>query len=273
MDTTVIMGDFQSPYHDPDAVEVALQIAEEVKPNRFIINGDFVDLHTCGRHPVVPSAQVLDDFAEELERARTLLTKIRRRLPVKDCRFLSGNHEWRIERLFMRDSQLVRILGEKRIADATSIRTLLDLDKLKIKYLGQYPKGTWLYDEHVTPYDKNVHIEHGYKSRIKAGYTSSAVMADRWANSVIGHVERLAILWKKTAGNRRFFGIEGGNFSRIAEPGKGENIYSGVPFSVPDYMDHQQGFSIIYRDGGQFHPYVVPIHNGRAVWNGRTFRA
>src|SRR5690242_5816269 len=137
MDTTVIMGDFQSPYHDPDAVEVALQIAEEVKPNRFIINGDFVDLHTCGRHPIVPSAQVLDDFAEELERARTLLARIRRRLPVKDCRFLSGNHEWRIERLFMRDTQLVRLLGEKRIADATSMRTLLDLDKLHIRYLGQ----------------------------------------------------------------------------------------------------------------------------------------
>jgi len=273
MDTYAILGDLQAPYHDPDAVEVALQICETVKPTCLILNGDFADFHTCGRWPVVPSAQVLDDFSEELERCRTLLKAIRKRVRAKDCRFNSGNHEWRLERLFMRDSQLVRILGEKRIADATSIKTLLDFDSLKITFTGQYPTGTWLKDIKVVPAEKNVYIEHGYQTRKNSGYTASALLGDRMTNCVTGHVERLAVVWKKAIGNRRFFSVEGGNLSRIAEPGKGEKIYAGVPFSEPEFMNHQQGIVVIYHDQGNFFPYAIPIHNGRAVWNGRTFRA
>jgi len=272
METYAVLGDLQAPYHDPDAVEVALQICETVRPTTLILNGDFADFHTCGRWPIVPNAQVLDDFAEELERARSLLKAIRKRLPVKDCRFNSGNHEWRLERLFMRDSQLVRILGEKRIADATSMRALLDFDQLKIKYTGQYPTGTWLKDLNVVPAEKNVYVEHGYSTRKNSGYTASALLGDRMTNCVCGHVERLAVVWKKAVGNLRFFSAEGGNLSRIGEPGKGENIYSGVPFSQPDFMNHQTGFLILYHDQGQWFPFPVAIHNGRAVWNGRVFR-
>lgn len=273
MDTTVILGDFQAPYHDPDAVEVALQIAETVRPTTLILNGDFADFHTCGRWPVVPSAQVLDDFSEELERCRTLLKAVRKRIPVRDCRFNSGNHEWRLERLFMRDSQLVRILGEKRIADATSIRTLLDFDALKIKFTGQYPTGTWLKPEGSIPDEKNCYVEHGYMTRKKAGYTASALLGERMTNVITGHVERMAVVYQKVVGNRRFFAAEGGNLSRIAEPGKGDKIYAGVPFSEPQFLNHQQGIVVLYHDQGNWFPYCIPIHNGRAVWNGRLYKA
>lgn len=273
MDTTIILSDFQSPYHDPDAVEVALQIAEEVKPTCLILNGDFADFHTCGRWPVVPSAQVLDDFSEELERARTLLKSIRKRIPVRDCRFNSGNHEWRLERLFMRDMQMVRILGEKRIADATSINTLLELPALKIRFTGQYPTGTWIKDLKAVPAEKNVYAEHGYKTRKKSGYTASANLEDRMTNSITGHVERLGVVWRKAVGNRRFFAAEGGCLSRIGEPGKGDRIYSGVPFSEPEFADHHQGLLVIYYDQGQWFPYPVIIQNGTAVWNGRKYKA
>ena len=273
METYCILGDLQAPYHDPDAVEVALQIAEEVKPTTLILNGDFADFHTCGRWPVVPSAQVLDDFSEELERASTLLKAIRKRIPARDCRFNSGNHEWRLERLFMRDSQLVRMLGEKKIADATSIRHLLGLDALRIKFTGQYPTGTWLKDLKVVPAERNCYCEHGYLTRKKSGYTASALLEDRMTNSVTGHVERLGVVFKKAVGNRRFFAAEGGNLSRIAEPGKGDKIYAGVPFSEPEYQNHQQGLLVIYHDQGTFYPYAIPIHNGRAVWHGKPYKA
>lgn len=269
----MIFGDFQSPYHDESAVEVALQIAETVKPTTLILNGDFLDLHSCGRWPVVPSAQTLYDFAEELERARTLLKAIRKRIPVRDCRFNSGNHEWRLERLFMRDSQLVRILGEKKIADATSIANLLGFVELRIKFTGQYPTGTWLKDLNAVPAEKNCYVEHGYVSRKKSGYTASALADERMTNVVTGHVERLAIVWRKVIGNRRYFALEGGNLSRIAEPGKGERIYSGVPFSEPDFLNHMQGIAVIYHDQGQWYPYTIPIIRGTAVWNGRKFKA
>lgn len=273
MDTIAILGDLQAPYHDKEAVEVALQICEAVKPTTLVLNGDFADFHCIGRWPIVPSAQVLDDFSEELERARTLLKAIRSRLPVKDCRFNSGNHEWRLERLFMRDSQLVRILGEKRIADATSISTLLDFDKLRIKFTGQYPTGTWFKDPKIVPPERNLYIEHGYVSRKKSGYTASALLDERMTNIVTGHVERLALVWRKVVGNRRYFALEGGNLSRIAEPGKGDRIYSGIPFSEPDFLNHMQGIAVIYHDQGQWYPYTIPIVNGTAVWNGRRYKA
>ena len=173
----------------------------------------------------------------------------------------------------MRDGQLVKILGEKRIADATSIANLLDFEKLRIKYTGQYPTGTWLKDLKAVPAEKNCYVEHGYQTRKNSGYTASALLTDRMTNTVVGHVERMAVVYKKVVGNRRFFAAEGGNLSRIAEPGKGDKIYAGVPFSEPEFLNHQQGLTIVYHDQGNWFPYVIPIHNGRAVWNGRTFRA
>ena len=277
MDTYAVLSDFQSPYQDDSAVEVACKICSDLPNLHLILNGDCADFRTIGRWPSRPGAYVVSDFAEELERVRSFISKLIRYIKPRRCDWLDGNHEWRVQRLFMRDTQLVRLLGEQKIADATSIRTLIGLDKLKIRYVGEYPKGMWLRDENVCPPEKNVYVAHGYRTRVKSGYTATAELDDKMCSSIVGHTHKLALKWKKAAGNRRFFGAESGTLSILAEAGPHAK-YDSIPFNDPDALDHQQGFMIVHHEAGHWFPKTVPIFhekNGRAVaeWAGRIYKS
>jgi hypothetical protein len=94
---------------------------------------------------------------------------------------------------------------------------------------------------------------------------------------IVGHCEKLAgPLWEHKVGNRSWFGIENGNLSLIgipAEGGKrnGEGMYMGVPHSQPDYMNHQQGFSLLVYSNGHWHPQTIRIVKGQAFYNGKLY--
>jgi hypothetical protein len=95
-----------------------------------------------------------------------------------------------------------------------------------------------------------------------------------FANGVLIHnCEKLSLLWRHVNGDRNLFGIENGNLSMIGVPGLGEGLYSGVPHSVPDYMNHTQGFSLITRVDGHWFPQLIRIIEGRAWWNNKFYRS
>jgi hypothetical protein len=274
-----IFNDQQIPYHDPRAFSVALQIFADAKLDLLIYNGDWGDYMAIATHPKGWRTDIIRGWRDEISQQRELLATAQKTIKPKKAKWNDGNHEWRVQRAFERDPKLARTVldidFEKQevssVKEAVSIPVILNLQKYNIQYSGTYPKGCWLKDG-IEP-EKNVYVHHGYTARKKGGYTVSGQMDDHWTSQVIGHCERLAgPIWNRKLG-RDYFGIENGNLSLIGEPELGDDIYAGVPHSHAALMNHRQGISIIFYEDGQFFPFCIKIRDGKAVWNGKLYKA
>ena len=271
MRISIICGDFQAPYHDPRATELLMRIGEELQVDDLAINGDFVDWRVMSDHFPIRGERpdLVMTLRDELLTQRGLLIELVQRIKPKRKKFTCGNHEWRLYRALSKQQNVLDLLQIPSIAEKLSVESILGLTELGFECAGEYPNGMWLFEG--KPHDRNVWIEHGYFTRKHSGYLATALILDRMTNVVVGHGERLAVKWKRAIGGRRFFGAEQGNLSILAEPA-GKGIYSTVPHTAPEFLDHQQGFLVLYTDRfGNFYPVPVAIFNGRAVFNGKEY--
>lgn len=273
-----IVGDIQAPYHDPRAVAVAAQILADAKLDLLLINGDWWDARVLGRYPALNNDNALLAEARwELKAAKGLLKEFLAKVKPKQTRWHDGNHEFRISRVGENDPRVLQLISlDKKIVAALGIPSLFEFDKLKIDYVGPYPNGSWLHPK-LEPH-QNVWVEHGYRASKKAGYTVSNTMLERMASCIVNHCEKLAgPLWTRAL-DRDFFAIENGNLSIIAETDRNHEldnkiIYRGIPHSVPKYLNHRQGFSIVYYEHGQWWPFCIKIRDGEAMFNGKLYKA
>lgn len=274
-----IWGDQQIPYHDPRAFSVAVQIFSDAKLHSLIYNGDWGDYMDLGTYPKGSRTELYESLKREVQIQAEKLREAHKSIKPKIAKWNDGNHEWRLWRALTKNPHLAaKVLDLEfpetmlhSIRDAVSIQTMMGLDKLGIKYSGDYPEGCWLKDGIEDAH--NVYVQHGYTARKKSGYTVSGQMDDHWSSQVIGHCERLAgPIWTRKLG-RDYFGIESGNLSLIGEPELGKGIYAGVPHSVPKLMNHRQGISLIAYDAGEFWPFTIRIRDGKAWWNGKLYKA
>lgn len=269
MQKTLIVNDAQIPFHDPLALKVLCEIAAKEAPfDQLIVNGDWGDFyHLNSKYPKRVAEFIPSRLKEELEIQASEFRKLVKAARPKKIKWNDGNHEWRVMREMMKSPEVLQIMGLATIADSLNTITLLKLNDLKIEYAGEYPSGCWLDN------NQRVWVEHSYMTRSKSGFGAHAHIDSRMCSTVIGHCERLALVWKKAVGGREFFGIEGGNLSILAQPTRGDGIYRSVPMNIADYRNSQQGFSIIYHDSTDDWPVPVRIHNGKAVWQGRLYKA
>ena len=88
----LILSDVHIPFHDPQALEVALDYGEKRKPTLIILNGDIADHYAISRFATDPSKR---DFPEEVASVIYFLKGLRERF--RKCRIIYklGNHEER----------------------------------------------------------------------------------------------------------------------------------------------------------------------------------
>ena len=167
-----------------------------------------------------------------------------------------------------------KILELKVVRNAYSYPSLFRFDEfpVRVRFAGEYPNGLWLHPS--LPSHDNVWVEHGYVARKHSGFTANALLNERFSSAICGHCERLAgPLWTHKVGDRSLFAIENGNLSILGVPGSGDGLYAGVPHSVPDFMNHTQGFSLLVYVNGQWYPQTVRIVRGEAWWNGQLYQS
>jgi predicted phosphodiesterase len=89
----LILSDIHLPYHDVDALSIALEWGYEQKPNAIILNGDTMDMYQASRFI---KDRRLRDLAGEIDITRDFLRQLRDEF---DCPiyFKIGNHEARWE--------------------------------------------------------------------------------------------------------------------------------------------------------------------------------
>jgi hypothetical protein len=271
----VIVGDVQAPLQDSRAWDVAMQIVEDLKPTHASANGDWVEFrHLSMRYPALKGdqgKQLGATAAEEAATAKGLLSEFGKACGPKCKKFFNaGNHEWRLFRALSNIPQILEIMNLPKVAEALCVEAVFGLKELGFRYSGEYPAGHWLFD--LQPH-RNVYVHHGYMVRQKAGYQASAETDKRMVSTVTGHGERMGVVWRRDITDRRIFSVEGGNLSRLGEPGIGAGIYTSCPFNQPEYLDRQQGLTVIYQDGDQISPVCIPIHHGKAIFQGKLYKS
>lgn len=92
---TLILSDVHVPFHDPQALQLALEYGVKHKATLILLNGDIVD-HYWGSTFVTDPR--LKDFAAEIKAAKKLLRGIRKTFLKAKIVWKYGNHEERYDR-------------------------------------------------------------------------------------------------------------------------------------------------------------------------------
>jgi hypothetical protein len=230
--------------HDPRAMAVVEEFMKAWQPHGIWYNGDFIDFHGISRF--CKTARDAEGMQADLDELLDLFERHQQMWPDAKRRFLLGNHDARFEPYI---EQYAPALADLR---CLSYHTLFQTKRLGLEL---HP-----YKERVSILPGVLEITHGDKVSKHSGQTAQK-MLEMGVSGVSGHVHRLGLAFKTTRVGTTVW-AEGGCLCSLE----------------PDYMvdpNWQQGFTTILvdRENRRFHMDLVPIINGRIVYQGDVFEA
>ena len=97
-DNILLISDLHIPYHDVDAITLAMDYGVKNKVNTIIINGDLMDFHNLSRFEKDPRKR---SVKEEFEITKHFLKTLRKVFAKAKIYWLLGNHDIRYEKWLM----------------------------------------------------------------------------------------------------------------------------------------------------------------------------
>jgi predicted phosphodiesterase len=259
------------PFHDIEAMSVALQIIEELNPDKVINLGDFLDLPSQGRWAQEASFARTTQLA--IDAGHVFLAQQRAAAPNAEISLIEGNHDRRLQNFV--ETNALAAFGLKKANKpeswpVLSLPYLLRLDELNVGYIDAYPTGkVWIND--------TLYARHGDKVR-SSGSTAAAYTSETpHISTVFGHTHRLEIQSRTTfdrVGKLRNMAISPGCLCRVdgGVPGVHSAIGSdGRPAPIAE--NWQQGVAVIHYTDTQFFVDLVQIEDGFTIFRGQEFRA
>lgn len=135
----VFWPDTHTPFHDPKAVAVAIEIAADFQPHELVFQGDFQDCYCVSQYSQDPEKNFML-LRDELKEGKRLMHEIVKKVKPKSVVFLEGNHENRIPRY-------IATYGT-RLAGMLTTREILGIpdtwNYLPYGQKGHYRMGNWL---------------------------------------------------------------------------------------------------------------------------------
>jgi predicted phosphodiesterase len=122
----LILSDIHIPYHDIDAISVAIQTGLDEGVDTVVLNGDALDCHMISDFVKDPKKR---KFKDELYAMRTFISELRQTFPKAEIIYKEGNHEeryWRYMRV--KAPELFDI-------DAFDFASLCHLDKNNVQWI------------------------------------------------------------------------------------------------------------------------------------------
>ena len=120
----LILSDIHLPFHDPQAVELALQYGVDNKADMILLNGDICDFYATSRFETDPKMR---DFPGEIRATRFLLCGLRKRFPHAQIIYKLGNHSERYVRyLRMKAPELLGL-------EEFDFKSVMGLDKYDVQ--------------------------------------------------------------------------------------------------------------------------------------------
>lgn len=247
--------------HDRQALDVVLQVANDIKPNKIVIMGDGLDL-----------AEWTDKFLRQPELMHTTqpslvelhwwLAMLRMANVNAEMYYLEGNHELRSTTATITHLKAAYKLKAARrltLPPALSIPNLLSLDDLGIEWVGDYPNGrVWI--------NRQFQVEHGRVSSSVPGGTARKLVEEYDRSIATGHnhkVEKVSETIYTREGQRDIVGMTCGMLFKRG---------GLVPAHYKD-QSWQQGYGVVYYSENEFEAQVRHIQNGSTILNGRHYEA
>lgn len=131
--TVLFLSDIHLPYHDEEALNLAIQYGLDKNVNHIVLGGDIADFYQVSfwdkRRDRLP-------FAEEVEIVRNFLRELRETFPHAKITYIKGNHEDRFDRYIRQKAP--ELFGIKGVL----IDELLELDKNEIDFVDNVERIT-----------------------------------------------------------------------------------------------------------------------------------
>lgn len=249
------------PFHDRAALDVVLQIAGALQPERIDILGDFFDF-VMWTDRFLRSPRFEYTTQPAIMEGHWWLRQLREACPGAVMKLHEGNHDKRMKNSIMthlRAAYGIRAADEFDMPPALSPERLLALDALGVEWVGGYPDDEdWLTDE--------LRLMHGDVARNAPGATARAVVEGSDVSTIFGHIHR------KERVSRTVF-VRGRPRTTTAYcPGCVCRIDGAVP-GKSKRQNWQQGLAVVTFAEEGFSIDDVEIREGRALWDGRVLVA
>jgi len=246
----IIGGDVHFPNHDPRAVDLFLRFIQRLKPDEVIVNGDGLDCYTISRW--LQPGSIGPGMRAEVDLGQEFAQNIRQAAPKARCRWLEGNHEFRLRQFLNNEAAAVKDLDH-----GLTIPDQLEFDELGFEYV-ETPGSKW-FSTYVELFP-DLLVGHFNKTSINSAYAVKGLV-ERYGTSIItGHGHCMGVHHRKMPG-REVTGLEGGCLCDL-----------NPPYCEPHHW--RQGFILAHHRPGE--PTVferVEIFNGAAYYGGKRFTA
>lgn len=245
MEVKVIVSDLQVPYQDKRAVNNLAAFIKAIKPTDVVSVGDEMDMQTISRW----SAGTPLEYERSIGKDRDETVRTLELLRV--THMTRSNHTDRLYNSVMK--RLPGLLGAPEI----ELQNFLRLPQLGITYHYE----PW----QVAPQWLLLHGDEGSTSQV-GGQTALGLAKKSGMSVVCGHTHRAGLLHHSQSYGGRpvktVWGLEVGN---LMDMRKASYLKAGI-------ANWQQAFGILYIDGNNVTPQLVPIHKdgsfivGSKVW-------
>jgi UDP-2,3-diacylglucosamine pyrophosphatase LpxH len=246
--TTVLLPDFQVPYHDPKMVKALIRFIGDTQPDRVVHVGDFLDAPEPSRWNKGAAGEYAGTLQASLDKATAILDELQAVFSGPKV-LKKGNHDRRIEEYVKRYAPA---LGPLR---ALEFESLIEAEKYGIEVVDG------LYE--VAPGWIVAHGDEGSLSRSAGG--TAAGLANKFGVSVAcGHTHRAGLVPVATGYNGRVrsrWGLEVGHAMDVKQAG----------YLKGGSANWQQAFGILRVKGRTVLPELVPVVDKRFVVDGAVY--
>lgn len=144
----LFLSDIHLPYHDINALTIALNYGKENKVNTIYLNGDIMDFYKASFHEQDPKKR---DLSHEFKVMGEFLDLLKKEFPTAKVFFKEGNHEMRWERYLRVKAPIVLDMDEFRLPVILKLRErgvhwienkqLVKIGKLNVLHGNEYRGG------------------------------------------------------------------------------------------------------------------------------------
>lgn len=144
----LFLTDIHLPYHDINALTLAINYGKEKNINTIFLNGDIMDCYSASFHEQDPKKR---DLGYEFEVCRNFLDLLQREFPLAKIFLKEGNHEMRWERYLRVKAPIILDMEEFRLSVILHLREkgiewipnkqLVKIGKLNVIHGNEYKGG------------------------------------------------------------------------------------------------------------------------------------
>lgn len=240
MQRIISMTDWHCPFHDLEAIELAIKFARDLKPIQLIIH-ETNDWYSISKFNKDPNRK--ETLQDDLDVTVGLLKYLRSNFKKIPIIMLKSNHDARLKKYLSSDAK-----------GLSSLRCLTITEQLKLNELEIAYKAYEFFR-------KTVLWKHGDYIRAESAYTAKQELLKEGVSGCSGHTHRLGVHWRSDRINNAVW-VENGCLCSLA------------PEWVKGPVNWQTGVGVFtFKDGKKhFHPGYAQIINGEILFGDKLYR-